>query len=490
MKHEKSLKSKAIYGFLWSFLDLIMNQGFQFVIQIILARILLPEYFGVIGMITIFISISNTLIDGGFSNALVREKTVSQKDYSTIFYINLIISVLLYIILFFSAPAISNFFNERILIHILRILSISLIINSFGLIQRTMLIKKIDFKTQAKINAVSSLLSGGIGIVAAIIGMGIWSLVIRTLSMSFIQTILLFLYNRWVPALIFDINSFKKFFKYGWKMLASSLLDTFYNNLYYLIIGKSFFALELGYYTNADKLKCTVSQSLTGAIQKVSYPVLSNIEGGDNKLKSGYKKIIKNCTFIIFPIMTGLAAIGQPMITLLFGEKWSHSIIYFQILCLEGMLYPIHSINLNILQVKGRSDLFLKLEVVKKIIGISIIILVLALRLGMMGIMWGIVLECYITYFINACYSNILIGYSIREQINDIYSNFFTSVIMGVIVYCFGMIFSFSNIIILLIQILLGILSYLLLNKIIKREELNTILEFVTQFKHRRILSK
>jgi len=486
MKHENSLKSKTIHGFFWSFVDLIMNQGLQFIIQIILARLLLPEHFGVIGMITIFISISNAVVDSGFSNALIREKEVSQKDYSTVFYFNLIIAVLIYIILFFSAPAISNFFDEKILINILRILAISLIINSFGIIQQTMLVRKIDFKTQTKINMISSLFSGCIGIIAAIMGMEVWSLVIRTLTMNFIQSLLLISYNRWMPSLVFDMNSFKKLFKYGWKMLVSGLIDTFYCNLYCLIIGKNFSVLELGYYTNADKLKSTVSQSITGAIQKVSYPVLSSIEGGDIKLKSAYKRIIKSCAFIIFPVMIGLAAVGQPLISLLLGEKWINSIIFFQILCFEGMLYPIHAINLNILQVKGRSDLFLKLELIKKVIGISIIVITLALGFGVMGLLWGIVLQCYITYFLNAHYSNILIKYSIKEQLKDMYPSFFSSTIMGVIVYFIGITLPFNNIIILLIQVILGALIYILISKIIKSEELSMMMNLIIRLKHKK----
>lgn len=486
MKQRNNLESKTIDGFFWSFLELIMNQGLQFIIQIILARLLLPEHFGVIGMITIFISISNALVDSGFSNALIREREVTQNDYSTVFYFNLIISVLIYLILFFSAPAISDFFEEKILINILRILALSLIINSFGSIQRVMLIKKINFKTQTKISIISALFSGSIGIMAAMMGMQVWSLVIRTLTMNFIQSLLLILYNRWMPTSVFDMKSFKKLFNYGWKILASSLLDTLYNNLYYLIIGKKFSVLELGYYTNADKLKSAVSQSITGAIQKVSYPVLSIIEGGDIKLKAGYKKIIKCCTFIIFPIMIGLAAIGEPLISILLGEKWIYSIVYFQILCFEGMLYPINAINLNILQVKGRSDLFLKLEIIKKVLGILTIAIMLVLGFRIIGLLWGLVLNSYIEYFLNIYYANTLIKYSIKEQLKDIYPSFFISIIMGIIVYFVGITLPFNNIIILLIQIILGMLIYVFASNQIKSEELNIMIDLIRRLKHRK----
>lgn len=475
MKDKSTLKTKTISGLFWTFSDLIMNQGIQFIIQVILARLLLPEDFGLIGMITVVIAISNSIIDSGFANALIREKNVTQKEYSTVFYFNLIVSILLYIILFFASPIISSFFSEERLIKILRVLALTLIVNSFGLVQRTMLTKKIDFKTQTKISIIASVLSGVVGVGVALLGWGVWSLVIRTLSMSLIQSILLFIYNKWIPTLEFDINSFKKFFKFGWKLLVSGLINTLYNNLYYLIIGKGFSALELGYYTNASKLKDTATQSTTSAIQKVSYPVLSSINDQKGNLKASYKKIIKNAAFIIFPIIIGLAASAKPLILLLFSQKWSSSIVYFQILCFEGMLYPIHAINLNILQVKGRSDLFLKVEIIKKAISVIIIGVVLTLKLGIIYLLWGAVLNSCIAYFINTYYTKDIISYPIYEQFKDILPSFISASIMGIMIYLIGIIMPVSKAIVIIIQVTLGIMIYILLNKIIKSEELSTI---------------
>lgn len=475
MRDMSTLKTKTITGLFWTFSDLIMNQGIQFVIQIILARLLLPQDFGLIGMITVVIAISTSIIDSGFANALIREKNVTQKEYSTVFYFNLITSFALYIILFMSAPAISSFFAEERLIKILRILALTLIVNSFGLVQRTMLTKKIDFKTQTKISVTASVFSGIVSVIMAFIGFGVWSLVIRTLLMSLMQSILLCIYNKWLPSLEFDVNSFKKFFKFGWKLLVSGLINTLYNNLYYLIIGKGFSALELGYYTNASKLKDTATQSITSAIQKVSYPVLSKINSNDTKLKASYKKILKNAAFIIFPVIIGLASVANPLIKSLFGEKWIPSIIYFEILCFEGMLYPIHAINLNVLQVKGRSDLFLKLEIIKKAISLIVIAIVLILRLGIIYLLWGAVLNSYIAYFINTYYTKDLINYPIKEQLKDIIPSFIISGVMGLMVYWSGVILQLHNIIILIIQVIMGIVVYILLNKIIKSEELATI---------------
>lgn len=464
-------KNKTLSGFMWTFSDLIMNQGIQFIIQIILARLLLPSDFGLIGMITIFIFISNSIIDSGFANALIREKKVTQKDYSTVFYFNLITSIIIYIILFILSPYISKFYNEIKIISILRVLGLTVIINSFGLVQRVILTKKIDFKTQTKINVMASIISGIMGIIMAIIGFGVWSLVARTLFQSIIQSLLLCMLNKWIPSLEFDFSSFKKYFKFGWKLLVSGLINTIYNNIYYLIIGKGFSAYELGYYTNASKVKDISTQSINTAIQKVTYPVLSNISD-DEKLKMSYIKLLKISAFIIFPIVMGLSAISDPLFNIVFGEKWAPSIILFQILCFEGMLYPIHSINLNILQVKGRSDLFLKLEIIKKIVYTIIIASVLFLKLGIIHLLLGAVLNSYIAYFINTYYTKDLINYSIKEQIKDIMPSLISSLVMWFLLRLVSNSLQTNNFIKIIIQILIGIVLYISINIIFRNEEL------------------
>lgn len=480
MQEKSTLKKKTIYGLFWSFSDLIANQGIQFVILVILARLLVPEDFGIIGMITVFIAISQSFIDSGFTNALIREKEPSQEDYSTVFYFNLAMAVLMYIVLFSSAGSISRFFKEPQLISILRVLAIVLIINSFGLIQRTMLTKSINFKTQTKISVISSILSGIIAIIFAYRGFGVWSLVIKTLTMQLIQSILLCIYNSWIPSLVFSIDSFKRLFGFGWKLLVSGLIDTLYNNLYFLIIGKSFSAVELGYYTNAQKLRDTASQSITTSVQKVSYPVLSSIKENEDKLRAAYKKIIKTSVFITFPLMTGLVAVASPLIRLVFGQKWEKCIAYFQILCFVGMLFPLHAINLNILQVKGRSDLFLRLEIIKKVIGLILIAIVLFLEAGINGLLWTAVLSSYIAYFINSYYSAELLSYSTIEQIRDITPVFIASMIMAIVVYSSGGLLPNNNLVQLLVQIIIGVVAYVSICKIGRIEQLSTVSDLLS----------
>lgn len=482
MQESSSLKKKTMSGLVWSFSDLIASQGIQFIIQVILARLLLPKDFGIIGMITLFIAISNSVIDSGFSNALIREKKVSQEDYSTVFYFNLIMALIMYAVLFLLSDAISIFFKEPQLVFILRVLSLTLIINSFGLIQRTMLIKNIDFKTQTRISIISSIVSGILAIIFAYMGYGVWSLVIKILSMQFIQSLLLCLFNKWMPSFVFKIDSFKRLFGFGWKLLVSGIINTLYENLYFLIIGRRFSTLELGYYTNASKIRDTASQSITYSVQKVSYPVLSSIQGDNDKLKAAFKKIIKNSVFITFPMMIGLAAVANPLINLLFGDKWLPSIYYIQVLCFAGMLFPLHAINLNILQVKGRSDLFLGLEIVKKVIALTVIAIVMVFRFGIEGLLWASVLNSYVAYFINSYFSAELLDYSTKEQIKDIMPIVIVSILMGIIVYLSGLFLLDNNVVKLIAEIIIGCLSYIGISKIVNIEELNTFNELLSSF--------
>lgn len=477
-----NLKKKTIMGLFWSFSDLILNQGIQFIIQIFLARLLLPEQFGLIGMITVFIAISNSIIDSGFTNALVREDNPSQIDYSTVFYFNLATSIVLYFLLYILAPSISIFFGQYELKSILRVLALTLIINSFGLIQRTILVRKINFKVQMNINVFSSIFSGVIAIFLAYKGFGVWSLVFRTLIMQAIQSIMLSLTNRWKPSLVFSIDSFKKLFGFGWKLLVSGLINTTYNNLYYLVIGKFYSAIDLGYYTNAQKLRDVACISTSTAFQKVTYPVLSNIKNENTRLKNIYRKMIINCVYVNFPLMIGLAVVAKPLILLLFGVKWEKSVIYFQILCLAGMLYPLDSINLNILQVKGRSDLFLKLEIIKKVINTLFILIPIIFGWGILGLIWMMVIDAVISFIINSSYSKKIIDYSVLDQVKDIYLIFIISLIMGGITYFIGGILPNYNIIKLIIQVLAGGIIYIILSWIFKIEQFLEIIRLIKNF--------
>lgn len=479
MENQRSLKKKTIGGLFWSFGDLLGNQGIQFIIQVILARMLLPEHFGLIGMILVFIAISNSLIDSGFTQALIREQHVTQKDYSTVFYFNIAISLTVYLSLYIFAPYISLFFRESGLTEIIRVLTLGIIINSFGIIPRAILTKKVDFKAQAKANTLASVFSGLTAVIFAYAGFGVWSLVVRTLMLNMIQSLALVLMTKWKPSLIFSIASFRRLFGFGWKLLVSGLISTIYNNVIYLIIGRQYSAGQLGYYTNASKFNDLAAQTLTTSIERVTYPVLSSMQDEEDRLKQNYKRIIRLTAFLIFPVMIGLAAVGEPLILLVFGSQWEPMIIYFQLLCLSGMLYPIHALNLNILQVKGRSDLFLSLEILKITIGSILIFIAIWMEIGIVGLVAVVIMNSYISLFINTYFSGREISYSVKEQLKDLVPVYLITLTMGAAVYVAGMILPESNFLRMTLQIALGISFYIIACRVFKIKELKIIVELI-----------
>ena len=464
-----SLKQKTVSGLIWSFVDTLASQGISFIISIILARLLSPSEFGLIGMITIFIAISQSFINSGFSNALIRKKDATNTDYSTVFYFNLVVGTLFYLILFLSAPAISRFFNEPQLISIVRVISIGLIISSLTIIQRTILTKRVDFKLQARISVIASSVSGIVAVVMAYKGFGVWALVSQTLINQALVSIFLWLWNRWRPILIFSKKSFNELFGFGSKLLVSGLIDTAYKNIYYLIIGKFFSPQELGYYTRAEGFKNLPSQNLNSIISRVTYPILSDIQDDIPRLKSSYKKLISSVMFITFTLMIGMAAVAEPMIHTLIGEKWEPSIIYLQMLSIVGMFYPLHALNLNMLQVQGRSDLFLRLEIIKKLIAIPVILI--GIFIGIKAMIMGMFVNTIIAYYLNSYWSGTKIGYSFAEQVKDILPSLFLALVMGISTYFVGKILPFSYPIKLIIQIIFGAVFIISFSEITKFKE-------------------
>ncbi len=450
-----SLKRKTVDGLLWSFIDTALGQGIQFFVSIVLARLLLPREFGLIGMILIFIALSEAFINSGFSSALIRKKDCNQSDYSTVFFFNLTAGIVFFLTLFFAAPFISNFFGEPQLKPIVQVLGIVLIIDSVTLIQRTILTRDIDFKLQARVSFIASAGSGLIAIFMAWKGMGVWSLVVQRISRQAINTAFLLFWTKWRPSLIFSFKSFRELFGFGSKLLISNLIDTFYNNIYYLLIGKYFSAQQLGFYTRADEFNRLPSHNLSGIIQRVSYPVLCSIQEDREKLTHTYRRFIRSAMFIAFIVMLLMAAMAEPLIITLIGEKWRESVPYFQLLCFTGMFYPLHVLNLNIIQVKGRSDLFLKLEIIKKVLAIPTI--VLGIFLGIKVMIFGMMANTLIDFYLNNIWSKSLIGYSFKQQVKDILPSLVIAAIVGITVYSLGMFLTYGYGTILLLQVITGI---------------------------------
>lgn len=472
-----SLKRKTISGLSWSFTERLVNQGSQFVIGIVLARLLLPEEFGLIGMVIIFSDIAAIFIDSGFSEALIRKNDCSEEDYNTVFYFNLALSVVFYIILFFAAGYIAAFFNEPQLIKIVRVLGLSIIITSIGLIQITILIKEINFRLQTKITFISSIGAGLVSISLAFMGYGVWALVWRLILLNLISTLLLWLWNNWRPRIIFSLSSFREMFVFGSKLMASGIINKIYNNIYFVIIGKFFSASELGFYTRAKNFSTLPSSNIDSIIQRVSYPVLSELQDDKAKLKKGYKKLIANTMFVTFILMISLAATAKPLILTLIGPKWSPSIILLQLLCFAMLLYPLQSLNLNILKVEGRSDLFLKLEIIKKIFAVPVILV--GIYFGIKAMIIGMIFLSVISYIINSFWSGRLINYSMKEQILDILPSFIFAIVMGTIVFFIGNILSSGPMVTLLTQLMAALVLVLGTSEILKFEPYFEIKEII-----------
>lgn len=472
----ENLRGKTLRSAGWSFVDNIANQGITFLVGLVLARLLTPTEYGLIGIILIFIAVFNSIVDSGFSSALIRKKDVKEIDYNTIFIVNMVLSLFLSGVCYFIAPAIASFFNEPQLQPLTRVMGIVVIINAFAIIQRTILVKKVDFKTQTKVSLIASIISGIVGIGMALSGMGVWSLVGQQISRQFLNTLLLWIWNKWRPRLQFSYESFKELFGFGWKLLASTLIDTVWREIYQVVIGKCYTPTALGQYTRAYQFSSIFSSNLTTVIQRVSYPVLSSIQDDKERLKAGYRKVIKVTMYATFICMLMLAAISRPMIEVLIGNNWNEATKMLPILCISMSLYPLHAINLNMLQVEGRSDLFLKLEIIKKIV--AVIPLCLGIFVGIYWMLWGSVIGGFFAYYLNSYYSGKFLNYSTISQIKDISSSFLLATISASIVYALTYI-PISSYIILPIQLVVGICIIIALSELFKLEEYKEVKKII-----------
>lgn len=451
---EQGLKEKTVKGVGWSAADNVISYAVSFVVSIVLARLLSPDDYGLIGLIGIFTAISATITTAGFGNALIRKQSPSEEDYNTVFIFNLVMSIVLYIVLFLCAPAISLFFGREELIALTRVSSLSIIIGALALTQRVQLTKRIDFKTQMKITLMASISSGIIGIIMAALGFGVWALVGQHLSSSLIGMIGLWVFNKWIPKLSFSQKSFKELFGYSWKILLSSLLDTTWKELYQVVVGKFYTPATLGQYTRAKGFAHLFSQNMTAVVQRVTFPVLSEIQDDKDRMFAAYRKMIKVTMFMTAICMFAVGAVAEPLIYCLIGAKWHEAATYLPFICVSMSLYPLHAINLNMLQVQGRSDVYLILEIIKKIIGIAPLAVCI-----FVGIRWMLIVNILtgiICFFLNSYYTGKSLGYTSWMQLKDIAPSYGIALLMAVSVY-FLKYLPLSNFIILPIQITIGV---------------------------------
>lgn len=469
-----SLKHQAVKGVMWSAVERFSVQGIQFILTIIIARLVLPSDYGLIAMLGIFLAIAQVFVDSGFSNALIQKKDRTETDFSTVFYFNIFISIIIYFLLYISAPYISTFYKEPELSSVTRWIGLNIIISSFSIVQRAKLTINVDFKRQAKASLVAVLVSGAIGIFLAYKGWGVWALVAQTLSNSLLNTLLLWIFAKWIPKWVFSRESFHTLFSFGSKLLLSGLLHTIYINLYSLVIGRRYSSMDVGFYNRAYQFANFPSINIVGIINRVIFPIQCEMQDDNERLKTSFIKYLRMSCFIIFPLMIIMAVLSKPFILLLLTEKWLPAAELLSILCFAYMWYPVMVVNNQILNVKGRSDYFLYAEIIKKIVAITI--LLITLPFGVRTLCWGIVVYNFFDMAIIIYYTKKVIYIGYLEQVRNIIPLFLLSVLMGGITYL-SLYLSEGNLFRELITgSVVGLLIYVFASLLFKVRELNQII--------------
>lgn len=472
----ESLQKKTLSGVIWSFTENFMLQIIQFVIGVLMARILTPGDYGLVGMLSIFMAVSQALVNSGFSNALTRKVDRTELDCSTVFYFNIVVGFVLYLAIFFAAPLIAQFYKAPLLEDLTKVIALPLIFNSLCIVQQARLTIKMDFKTQAKISVTSSIVTGLSGLAMAYSGFGVWTLAYSSVIGAVVRCILMWCLAHWKPLWAYSWQSFRELFSYGSKLLASGLIDTIYGNIYPLIIGRLFSAKELGYYSRGYGYAALPSTIVYSMLSRVTFPLLCEIQNDDERLERVYRQLLRLFAFLIFPLMMGFAAVAHPVIVAMITEKWEPCVPYLQIMCFSFMFYPIHAMNLSLLQVKGRSDLFLKLEIIKKIVGVSVILI--TFPFGVLYMCVGSVCSSILCLVINTYYTGKLIHVGFLMQMRDLLPTILYSLSMGVLVYGVTLFFD-SNLLKIAVGMLVGLLYYPSVAYLTKSSELSYLISMI-----------
>jgi len=478
-----NLKQKTVNAIIWRGMEIFGQQGIRLVIGIVLARLLLPEQFGLIAMLTIFIALAEAFINSGFGQALVQKKNADYTDECSIFYFNILVSLIAMGFLWLAAPWIAAFYKQPLLTSLTRVLSLNLIINAFAQIQRTILTKKIDFKSQLKVGVSASLFSGVIGVVMAYKGFGVWALVGQQVSRALAQTTIYWFVSDWRPALILSFSSLTSMFRFGSKLLFSGLLDTVFNNIYLVVIGKLFTPAALGFYSRAKGLQQYPVTSTTSIASSVTFPVFASVQDDRSRVKVGVQKSLTTLVMIITPCMLGLAVVAKPLVSVVLTEKWLPCVPFLQLLCIAGILWPLHVINLNVLKALGRSDLFFRLEVLKKIL--VVVAIAVTYRWGIQAMIYGQIGVSVLGYYLNSYYSGKLINYPIKEQIFDLAPYMGIAMVMGIGVYSIQWFRFPNNLALLASQILVGVFIYTVIGWAFR---MPAFVEVIAIFKNRCLL--
>lgn len=430
---QENLKHKTKVGLYWSFFNQFANNGLQFVVGIFMARMLSPEDYGITALPGVFMAIAGTLMDAGFSSALVRKPELTEKDLSTSFFYSLFVGAFCYLAIFLAAPWIANFYGIPILEPLVRVTALMFLWGPLGTPQSVLLQRKLDFKTPARISIITKIVGSVVGLAFAYFGYGLWALVIMGVVSSFMSTILTWLAVKWLPKAGWSKESFSYLWNFGNKIIVTYIIDQLYQNITPIVIGKYYTPAQLGQYNRAEGYANLPSKQVTGMLQNVTFPVLSKLQEDKEKMAEKYRLMMKTLSFVITPVMMGLAAIANPLVLILIGEKWQPCVIFLQIMCFTRCLYPIHSLNVNLLMVTGRSDLYLRLEIVKKILGL--LVLVVTLPISVLALVWGNFIYSIILLAVNTFYTSKLISVSLVTQLKDIIPSWLLSFVMFLCVW-------------------------------------------------------
>lgn len=452
-------RATVIKSIIYKFLERCGTRGIAFVVQIVLARLLDPTDYGVLSLLTIFINLSQVFVQSGFNKALVQRNDVTEKDYSSVFYISLSVACVMYGVLFFSAPFISEFYNMPQLTSVLRVLAIILVPGAFNSIQNAKIMKEMRFKQLMRCTLISVVLSGIVGIVMAYYGFGVWALVGQQISNQVSICLIMLVVVKWRPRLVFEFSRVKVLFSFGWKILCSNLIDTAYQELRSLVIGKKYDSATLGYYNKGKQFPSLIINNVTAAIQSVMLPALSKEQDDKARMKAMMRRSIVTSSFFSFPFMAGLAAIAEPMISLLLTDKWLPCVPYLRVYCFTYAFHPVHISNLQALNAQGRSDQYLKLEVIKKIYGLAVLMITTFCFQTPLAIAAGGMVTTIISCFVNATPNKKLLNYGYDEQLKDILPSFLLAAVMGIVVYCITFL-HLSSLLTLIIQIVFGVVFY------------------------------
>lgn len=460
-------KGKVISNFIWRFAERCGAQLVSFVVSIVLARLLEPSVYGTVALVTVFTTILQVFIDSGLGTALIQKKNADDLDYSSVFYFNFVVCIILYLGMFITAPYIAKFYGNMSLIPVIRVISLTLIISGVKNIQQAyvssnMLFKRFFFSTIG-----GTIVSAFIGIFMAYIGMGVWALVAQQLSNAMIDTMILWITVKWRPKAVFSWERLKSLLAYGWKLLVAVLLDTVYNNLRNLVIGKMYSSADLAFYNQGDKFPKIIVTNINTSIDSVLLPTLSSEQDNKARVKEMTRRAIKTSTYIMAPLMMGLAFCAKTVVELVLTQKWLPCVPFLQIFCITYMFYPVHTANLNAIKAMGRSDIFLKLEIIKKIVGMSL--LLSTMWFGVMAMAYSLLVSCVLSQIINSWPNKRLLGYGYLEQLRDLIPGVILAVMMGICVYFIGYI-NLPNIIVLIIQVIVGATIYIVMSIVFKLE--------------------